>query len=652
MKNLANSITCFIKFVVLIFIISVGLSKNLRAQYQDFIGYDINRLNQGADFLKSVYYLPSDRMTAVPEGVKLGVDVMRGPFDHTFRAELREENINTYPAPRTSQVYHVQFEIDQLPDLHGPMIIFQRFNRDLDAPDIAIELTGAHQFRDGVPNEIQVVAFGSRMRMGRFLKPKNDLLIVIYNEGNGLGKYKVSLNGETLVERTGIRTLASTNGSWTQFGLYPHGMKDDVNRNNQINSGYTQFSFIFYNYEKQSINGEVDLNEYSTTDLNQIVPANCDDVPQEWSHTDVGAVQIAGEACSDQAGEELSLYASGSDIWDTQDEFHYIYQTLEEDGEIIARLVDLANTHEFAKAGLMIREGLDPDARHISLFLTQTQRSVQFRLQTGGLTQSVTGWEDVGNTRDLFLRLVKVNNVFAGFTSKDGQSWEFMDAHEIMNNQPIHLGMALTSHRNSTLGTASFDGIRLEKRSAENPESTQPQIQISAIETVQGPRLTWDTHIRSGQGFFEIERSLDNMIFEQAGRVFTGESIGQLQRFQWIDENAINGQLHYRLKLQNYDGSFAYVGNLVVNRNGFDQKSLSIYPNPIYSRQFTLEIRGVEKDQVRTSCIQDITGRTILNLKPELLYQEVNVPETMPPGLYFIRVETTEGQLGARLFLE
>ena len=652
MMKLTNGTPCFIRIAVFSILLLFGLSENAMAQYQDFKGYDINRLNQGADFLKTVYSLSSDRMSSVPDGVKLSLDALKGPFDHTFRAEVREEDINTYPEPKTSQVYRMQFQLDQLPDLHGPMIIFQRFNRDLDEPDIALELTGAKQFRDATPNEIQVVAFGSRIRVGKFLKPKNDLMVIIYNDANGAGKYKVSLNGETLIERTGIRTLASTNGSWTQFGLYFHGMKDATNRSNQVNSGYSKVSFTYYNYEKQYINSEVSLDDYSTMDLNQTGPTICGDPPQAWNHTDVGSVQISGESCFDQNDQEYSVYASGEDIWGTSDQFHYLYQTLPEDGEIIAQLSALANSHEFAKAGLMIREGLNPDARHVSLFLNQTQRSFQFRSQTGGITQSLLGWESIGNTQDLFLRLVKVNEVLAGFTSSDGRSWDFMNAHELLTSQPILVGMAMTSHVNTTLGSAHFNGVVLEKRQSEGTASTQPQLQITSQETVRGPRLIWEAPIRSDQGFFEVERSLDNMIYERSGRVFVGERTDSGQRFQWVDQDPGSSQMYYRLRLQNYDGSFGYVGDIIVHRDGFDNRSLSIYPNPIQSRSFSLEVRGVAAEEVGEAYIQDLAGRTHLKLDAGLLYHEVNIPESVPPGLYFIRVETTQGQLGARLFLE
>ena len=334
------------------------------------------------------------------------------------------------------------------------------------------------------------------------------------------------------------------------------------------------------------------------------------------------------------------------------DQFHYLYQSLPEDGEIIARLKDLVNTHEFAKAGLMIREGLNPDARHISLFLNQTQRSFHHRLQTGGVTQALSGWENIGSTRDIFLRLVKVDHVLAGFTSTDGLSWDFLNAHEFVSSQPILVGLAMTSHLNSTLGSAHFNAIELEKRDAQGTASTQPQVQVTSIETVRGPRLVWEAPVRSGQGFFEVERSLDNLIYERSGRVFVGEAIGNGQRFQWVDENPVSGQMYYRLKLQNYDGSFGYVGDILVNRDGFDNRYLSIYPNPIYSRQFSLEVRGVPEEEILDAWIQDISGRTVLKLAPGLSYQEVDIPDHMPPGLYFIQVETTQGQLGTRLFLE
>ena len=75
-----------------------------------------------------------------------------------------------------------------------------------------------------------------------------------------------------------------------------------------------------------------------------------------WSHQDVGAVAVQGDARLDGG-----VYAiTGTlDIWGKADGFHFVHRPLEGDGQIVARVTAVQNTNNHAKAGVMIRESLD-----------------------------------------------------------------------------------------------------------------------------------------------------------------------------------------------------------------------------------------------------------------------------------------------------
>ena len=75
---------------------------------------------------------------------------------------------------------------------------------------------------------------------------------------------------------------------------------------------------------------------------------------------DVGTVGHPGHPGPYTNGS-YTLTGSGSDIWGNADAFNYVYQTLNGDGEIVARVVSLSNTDPWAKAGVMIRQSLDPE---------------------------------------------------------------------------------------------------------------------------------------------------------------------------------------------------------------------------------------------------------------------------------------------------
>ena len=65
-------------------------------------------------------------------------------------------------------------------------------------------------------------------------------------------------------------------------------------------------------------------------------------MPAPWSSQDVGNPAIAGQAS--YASGTFSVSGAGADIWDTSDQFRFVYQTLNGDGEIVARVDSLQNT--------------------------------------------------------------------------------------------------------------------------------------------------------------------------------------------------------------------------------------------------------------------------------------------------------------------
>ena len=213
---------------------------------------DLNRgsLNGNDTFVRAVFELGPDRMRWGADGVELSVDIADDrATNNRYRAELRETRIDQPIPVGSTQAYCMRFRVDALPDLYGPVHIFQRFNRDIDGPDIGVELTGANQFSNAVPNDIQVVGWDGRHRIGRQLEAVNTLMVVVFNHATN-GSYKVVLNGQTLRAGSGLNTVGAAGGGWSQFGLYPHGLYDDdgSNRSDQLASGRTRVQFEYRDF--------------------------------------------------------------------------------------------------------------------------------------------------------------------------------------------------------------------------------------------------------------------------------------------------------------------------------------------------------------------------------------------------------------------
>ncbi len=89
-----------------------------------------------------------------------------------------------------------------------------------------------------------------------------------------------------------------------------------------------------------------------------------------WSG-DASDVGFAGSA-SYLAGA-YTVTGSGIDIWSQLDSFHYVYRAVSGDCTNIIRVVSLQNTDPYAKAGLMLRETLNPDSANA--FMTMTAQN-------------------------------------------------------------------------------------------------------------------------------------------------------------------------------------------------------------------------------------------------------------------------------------
>ena len=179
-------------------------------------------------------------------------------------------------------------------------------------------------------------------------------------------------------------------------------------------------------------------------------------LPLPWLQRDIGSVGFTGSA--NFSGGVFTVRGSGADIWDNVDAFHYVYQTLNSDGQIIARVTDIQYTDDWAKAGVMIRESLAPDARHASMFLTANSGlAFQRRVSTGGVSA-----HDWGGDRNApyWVKLVRSGNSFSAYRSSDGVNWtQVGQTISISMSASVYVGLAVTSHNNDALCTATFDNV-------------------------------------------------------------------------------------------------------------------------------------------------------------------------------------------------
>ncbi len=157
------------------------------------------------------------------------------------------------------------------------------------------------------------------------------------------------------------------------------------------------------------------------------------------------------------------MTGSGENIWGGSDAFHFAYRAVTGDVDIRARLTSFDAANDESKAGVMIREGLQGNARNAYLlFSPGTGVALQRRSSTGGSTARTSGG---AGSAPLWLRLVRQGNTFTAYRSADGQSWTTVTTRTISMAAPVFVGLAVTSRDADDTATATFTNVAVNASS-------------------------------------------------------------------------------------------------------------------------------------------------------------------------------------------
>ena len=170
-----------------------------------------------------------------------------------------------------------------------------------------------------------------------------------------------------------------------------------------------------------------------------------------------------------------TITATGEDIWNDADQFHYAFKTLTGVGTIVARVESVEQTDDWAKAGIMIRETLDAGSKFAAVYITPTNadgtptQGCRFQARTD-TDIDATSDTSVATAEQMALTApywVKLDRDFAGnyrgYYSVNGSAWQPMSWNplNISMSSNVNVGLALTSHNNNATGKAVFSNVTI-----------------------------------------------------------------------------------------------------------------------------------------------------------------------------------------------
>lgn len=182
-------------------------------------------------------------------------------------------------------------------------------------------------------------------------------------------------------------------------------------------------------------------------------------LPEPWQNQDIGNVGASGSCTYSE--EVFTVTGSGADIWNSADEFHYVYQPYSGNVRIITLVTSQTETDGWAKAGLMIRETLDNNSKHAMMIISPSNgSSFQYRAQTGGTCSHVT--PSNGLTAPCWLQMIRMGDEFRGYSSADGVNWTWISSTTVSMSDEVYIGLCVTAHNDGRLSTAVFENISVQ----------------------------------------------------------------------------------------------------------------------------------------------------------------------------------------------
>jgi len=265
---------------------------------------------------------------------------------------------------------------------------------------------------------------------------------------------------------TRVTTYSSTNGtSWTTVG------------SDTIALGSSAYVGIVVNGRSTTARSTARFSNVRITTLG---------LPSGQSSVDIGAPVIQGSTT--YAAGTYTINAAGTDIWDTADQFHFVYQPVTGNTEVIARVASIVNTNSSARGGVMIRESLTASSRHaMAVISASAGYRFQRRPEPGAYSESISGGTGLPPA---WVRLVRTGDLFEGYRSTNGTTWTTMGSWTIQMSDTVYVGLAVTSRNAAAATTAVIDNVKITATPTTNQN---PAVSITSPAT--GTQMTMPTTV-------------------------------------------------------------------------------------------------------------------------------------------------------------
>jgi len=174
---------------------------------------------------------------------------------------------------------------------------------------------------------------------------------------------------------------------------------------------------------------------------------------------DVGTPSHKGSVAYNATNGEYRITGGGANMWGGRDDFYFVWKKLTGDVVITANLKIISDGVPHRKAGLVIRESLEPGSVYADAVVHgDGLTALQWRERAGDITRTVH-FPVSGPTR---LRLERRGNRITLYAGKAGGEAAEMGNTELAPFSPMYVGLGVCAHDDNAETTAVFSDVSVE----------------------------------------------------------------------------------------------------------------------------------------------------------------------------------------------
>lgn len=169
-------------------------------------------------------------------------------------------------------------------------------------------------------------------------------------------------------------------------------------------------------------------------------------------------------------------------------------------------------------------------------------------------------------------------------------------------------------------------------------------VHFSAASADKKVNVKWMTSAETNNDFFVVERSADNIHFEEAGKMNGAGNSSVPLKYEFTDVHPFPYPVsYYRLKQVDYDGTDHYSESIAVDFQ--DEQSGSVMANADYENHKIKIAVKASSDEDVSCAISDVTGKIVNSSSQHLIKGTTHIEvgmQNLSRGIYFVSVRLDE----------